>query len=127
VVATGIEIGDRVRVSRAPETEAAGIAELVGQVYGFTMPSTTGIAALGDQGQDVAFNVSFEGRSESVWIAPHLLALVDHAPGTTIGIGARAYVRQPDGSWEPLLEPTAARQGWIASLKAFFGRQREGS
>lgn len=38
-----LDFGDKVRILSAPETEAAGIAGQVVQVYGFTAPSATGI------------------------------------------------------------------------------------
>jgi len=38
-----ISFGDRVRVRATPATEAAGLLGLVGDVYGETTPSVTGV------------------------------------------------------------------------------------
>ena len=79
--------GDSVRVVDTPETREHEIAGLVGQVYGETTPSVTGVDVIGRSEVDFALSVSFEGRAETVWLAPHLVEFVDHAPGTTISIG----------------------------------------
>jgi hypothetical protein len=76
--------GDNVRVRPSPETEARGVAALLGQVYGETMPSVTGVAVIGEITRDHALNVHFEGRTETLWFAPELLEFVDHAAGAEI-------------------------------------------
>jgi hypothetical protein len=55
---------------------------------------------VGESSSDVAINVQLDDDSRSVWIVPELLELIDHAPGTTIGIGGASFVRRTDGSWE---------------------------
>src|SRR5579864_6930493 len=94
-----ISFGDNVCVIATPDTEALGVAGRVGQVYGHTTPSVTGVAVVGGAGSsDYALNVHFEGRAETIWFAPHLLEFVDHAPGTEIRVGAASAVRHADGS-----------------------------
>jgi hypothetical protein len=96
-----ISFGDNVRVAITPDTERAGIAGLKGQIYGETTPSVTGVDVVGVVSSDFAFNVYFEDLGTDFWIAPELLELLDHAPGTEIHISGAPYksIRQPDGTW----------------------------
>lgn len=100
--ATPLDFGDRVRIRVAPETIGAGVDGRTGQVYGTTTPSKGYVtdAILGELMVDLAINVQLDDEDLSVWIVPDLLELIDHAPGTTIGIGDASFVRQRDGSWE---------------------------
>ena len=90
---------DNVKVAATPETEELGLANRVGQVFGSTMPSATGVSFLGNTQQDCAIAVKFEDLPESIWFAPELLELVDHATGTRVTIGARKFKRGGDGVW----------------------------
>jgi hypothetical protein len=97
-----LAFGDRVRIRTAPETAEAGIDGRLGQIYGHTTPSK-GIVTdpvIGEPTSDIAFNVQLDEADVSIWIVPELIELVDHAPGTTIGVGDVSLVRQADGSWE---------------------------
>ena len=42
-----VSFGDNVRVVRTRETEALGVAGRVGQVFGYTTPSITGVVVVG--------------------------------------------------------------------------------
>jgi hypothetical protein len=95
----GLSFADHIRVLAAPETERAGLAGSVGQIYGFTTPSITGISVVGDLREDFAIAVQFEGRPEAVWLAAQVVELVDHAPGTEIGVGTKRLVRDASGEW----------------------------
>ena len=44
---TAFGFGDRVQIRQSPETVAAGVAALEGEIYGFTTPSTTGVEVIG--------------------------------------------------------------------------------
>lgn len=105
-----IVFGDNVRVRPSPETEARGVAGLVGQVYGETTPSVTGVAVVGEVTHDYALNVHFEGRSESLWFAPELLEFVDHAAGTEIRLDGvpKKWTRTSTGEWAE----SADRKPW---------------
>jgi hypothetical protein len=96
-----ISFGDNVRVRKTPETEAAGVAVLEGQVYGETTPSVTNVEILGEPDSDFALNVYFEDRGGSFWFAPSLLEFIDHAPGTEIRLEGvpKHWTRAADGSW----------------------------
>jgi hypothetical protein len=97
-----LAFGDRVRIRTAPETAEAGIAGRLGQIYGHTTPSKGYVTdpVIGESTSDIAFNVQLDDADVSIWIVPELIELVDHAPGTTIGVGDISLVRQADGSWE---------------------------
>jgi hypothetical protein len=41
----------------------------------------------------------FDGRPESLWLAPELLEFIDHAPGTEIEIGSKRFIRAASGDW----------------------------
>ncbi len=70
---TQISFGDNVRILSTPDTEATGLAGLVGNVHGVTTPSVIGIDVIGQITEDIAFNVFFEDRQEGFWFAPGLL------------------------------------------------------
>ena len=92
--------GDNVRIRAIPATEVLGIAGKVGQIYGETTPSITGLAVIGDLRRDYAINVYFAEFERSVWLAEELVEFVDHGPGTTMTIGDKTLVRRADGEWE---------------------------
>ena len=99
-----IASGDIVRVRSVPETEAIGIAGLVGQVSFETRPSiirgTRGVpAAIGHTLGDRILSVFFEGRTDmdgrsTLHLVPELLELIDNAP--------RQACTQRGGQFEPV-------------------------
>lgn len=96
-----ISFGDKVRVRSTPLAEQRGLVGMIGQVYGETTPSATGVKVIGEVSKDYAVNVFFKERDEGYWFAPELLEFVDHAPGTEIrleGIPKR-WVRTEAGEW----------------------------
>ena len=109
-----IRFGDNVRVCDTQATREIGLAGLIGQVYGETTPSVTGVQVIGKPRTDYAINVRIEGRKETYWFAADLLELVDHAPGTEIRVGSKRYVREADGQWRDLpgVEPRQSRPWW---------------
>jgi hypothetical protein len=108
------EFGDHVRIRSSEETESKGVAGLVGQVYGQTMPSVTSIEVIGELEFDYAINVFFEDRNESFWFAPTLVEFVDHAPGTEITIGgaAKKWIRTENGEWREESVKTKSSKPW---------------
>jgi hypothetical protein len=97
---TPIDTSDRIRVLRHPSTESAGIADLVGTIFGFSTPSQGYVPEfIGDAIDDVVINVDFGGTQPSTWVVPSLVEFVDHNPGMTMGVGDRELVRNADGSW----------------------------
>ncbi len=61
IVAGDISFGDQVRVVENDQTPG-GWAGLLGDCYGITTPSVTGVAVIGCSDGDVAFNIHFDGR-----------------------------------------------------------------
>jgi hypothetical protein len=107
---TEISFGDSVRVVSTPETDSLGVAGLVGQVYGITTPSVTGVSVIGDVVGDQAINVQLKERDEPLWFSPQLLELVDHAVGTEITIDGvpKKWIRSTDGDWNEI----ATKKPW---------------
>jgi hypothetical protein len=73
----------------------------VGNVFGETTPSVTGVEVIGDSKENRAINVFFEDRKKGFWFAPELLEFIDHAPGAEIrfdGIPKR-WIRSATGEW----------------------------
>ena len=91
--------GDRVRIRESPETLAAGVAGLEGEIYGFTTPSTTGVQVIGGAPDDYALNVSFEPTDATFWLRPDLVEFLHHNAGAEVVIGNMRLMRQTDGSW----------------------------
>jgi hypothetical protein len=96
-----ITFGDNVRLFSTPETEALGVAGQVGQVYGETTPSVTGVTVVGQLIGDLALNVHFEGRTDTLWFAPELLEFVDHGVGAEIRLDGvpKKWTRSASGEW----------------------------
>ena len=97
-----IAIFDRVRVRVAPETEAAGIAASVGQVYKVVRLSATGAKVIGQCNDDVAVSVHFDTRKETLWLAPELLEIVRSDRKAEAPI---QWVRSENGKWLEILMP----------------------
>jgi hypothetical protein len=93
--------GDNVRIRPSPETESKGLTGLVGNVYGQTTPSVSGVEVIGELTSDDAINVFFEDRHESFWFTLALVEFVDHAPGTEIALDGvpKKWVRTASGEW----------------------------
>lgn len=107
--------GDNVRIRSSVETEANGLAGLVGQVYGQTTPSVTGVEVIGKLESDYAINVFFADRQESFWFAPALVEFIEHGPVTHITVNgvAKTWVRAEDGQWrEEPLETKDSKPWW---------------
>jgi hypothetical protein len=109
----GLSFGDNVRVQRIPVTEAAGVAGMAGQIFGFTTPSATHIEVIGEVTDDFAVNVHMAERKEAFWFAANLLEFVDHGPGTEITLQgvAKKWARRETGEWEE--RPQAPSTGGI--------------
>jgi hypothetical protein len=100
VVHMNLDFGDRAKVVESPETTLLGLAGLIGVVYGVTKPSVTGVEVIGGTQSDLAFNLNFAGKKETLWFAPNLLEFVDHGAGMTASIGKNEFVRTSSGKWE---------------------------
>jgi hypothetical protein len=119
---TEISFGDNVKVVTAPETTGAGIAGTTGRVYGVTTPSVTAIQPLGHSGVDMAYNVYFDETGTDVWLAPHLVEFVDHAPGTVATLNGveDQWTRAGSGEWIEARDGTrhvSLFQRFLAALK----------
>ncbi|HTT92189.1 MAG TPA: hypothetical protein VMF65_21730 [Acidimicrobiales bacterium] len=95
-----ISFGDHVRVIEGDETRRGGWAGLLGQCYGVTTPSVTGVEVIGGSKGDIAFNVHFDDDSiADAWFHPVHIDYVDHAGGTESTIPNTRLVRDATGQW----------------------------
>ena len=108
-----VSFGDNVRVLPTIRTEEQGVAGLLGQVYGWTTPSVTGVEVIGEVHDDYAINVFFADRNESFWFTAELLEFVDHAPGTEISLKGdlKKWVRTEAGEWIESKADDSGREG----------------
>ena len=68
----------RVRVRSTGETAELGLAGLVGEVMGETIPSSSGVEEIiGGSGVDYAINAWFDEKGEQYWFHPDLLEAVE--------------------------------------------------
>lgn len=106
--------GDKVRIRHSPETESKGLAGLVGNVYGQSTPSVTGVEVIGELTSDYAINVFFKDRDESFWFAPALVEFVDHAPGMEVTLDGvpKKWVRTETGDWREESTDTKPSKPW---------------
>lgn len=109
-----IGFGDRVRIEEVDATILSGHSGRVGDCYGMTTPSETGVEVIGDTAEDVALNVHFEAEDvPDAWFAPEVVALVGHPEGSRAVVGDQAFVMDASGSWRPEgnggAEPTRRR------------------
>jgi hypothetical protein len=109
------EFGDRVRIREAPETLAARVAGLEGDIHGFTSPSATGVDVIGGAPDDHALNVNLDAMDEAFWFRPDLVILVHHNAGLEICVGGVTTVRQADGSWVEMPKKSQS------TFQKFFG------
>ena len=109
-----ISFGDTVQVLDTPETQALGIADGRGSVFGHTTPSSTGIEVVGARSRDYGINVYFDELDRGVWLAEELLAFVDHGAGGVMTLDGvdKQWVRAADGSWLEFDTAPAARRPW---------------
>jgi hypothetical protein len=93
--------GDRVRISDAEESRERGFVGRVGQVFGYSEPSSSGVGpVIGDRGEDFALSVFFAETEEQEWFAPHLVEFRDHSGPQTMSLkGGPSFTRDADGIW----------------------------
>jgi hypothetical protein len=117
------QFGDRVRIRRAAETEAAGIAGRTGQVFGTTRPSFSGVAVLGSPAEDVALGVAIDNSGRQIWLEPAFVEFVGHQEGLTVTLDGvpKTWARTESGFWQQL-PPRPPAPGWSARLKGLLRR-----
>lgn len=124
-MSVNISYGDNVRILRTADTERLGIAELIGNVYGETTPSETGVEVIGKLESDYALNVYFDTLDRSFWFAPQMLEFVNHAPGTEIFVHGSPFksVHQRDGTWKDV-PVNPAPESWLSRLLGRWKRSK---
>jgi hypothetical protein len=100
--------GDRVRIAHDPATGERGFAGREGEIHGESIPSVSGVAVIGDGGEDRAFSVYFDDSGEQAWFAVHLVELVRYGePGQEMRFDdGPTFVRDEVGGWSQVGGPT---------------------
>jgi hypothetical protein len=111
--------GDRVRIVSTPATVDAGVAGLVGSVFGETKPSASGVAVIGGAADDFALNVYFDERKESRWFTLELVEFLNLDAGTTFRLDGvpKKWVRQETGEWQEKDVPLSPWQRFLARFR----------
>jgi hypothetical protein len=94
-----------VRIRAIPETTALGLAGLVGEVYGWSVPSSTGVSPIiGPVPSDFVISVYLADRGEQVWIAPEWTDDMGDGTGRTAPLAGVPvhWVQRADDEWEEL-------------------------
>jgi hypothetical protein len=116
--------GDLVRIGDSSETRELGYSGRQGQVFGESIPSSSGVEpVIGDRGEDFALSVFFEDTREQEWFAPHLVEFVGRPERMEMSIdGGPSYELAPDGSWTEVRASTTRRlRGWLGGRKPGAG------
>ena len=112
------DFGDRVRIKVSPETLAAELAGLEGDIHGFTTPSVTGVTVVGGAPDDHALNVFVQSKNTAFWVRPDLVEFLHVNAGFELTVGGVSAVRQADGTWlETRAQPNEARPGFMSTIK----------
>jgi hypothetical protein len=106
---TNPTFGDRVRIRDAEDARQRGFVGRVGDVFGESVPSSSGVGpVIGDRGDDFALSVFFDETGEQEWFAPHLVEFLDHGGPQTMSLeGGPTFARDPEGKWHEVGGPTA--------------------
>lgn len=94
-----------VRIKESPETKRLGLAGKIGEVWGWTTPSSSRVSVVGEVAEDYAVSIHFEDISEAFWLSPELLERLDHHPGLEATIGGKRIFYTPDARWQEVTEP----------------------
>ena len=105
----------RVGIRSTPETVALGLAGLSGLAFGETKPSSSGVAVIGNAGDDYAIAVRVEARDETLWFAPDLLDRVGPPPRPR---GAWAVSEPPQRNETPMTRLL----GWLEQFLSRLGK-----
>jgi len=96
-------------------TTQLGLADSIGQVYGESIPSVSGVEVIGEVAKDRAINVFFEDRNKAYWFSPQLLDFIDHGAGTEITLDGvpKKWTRTITGEWDETdTQKSAKKKPW---------------
>ncbi len=72
-----IAFGATVKIVSTTITKERGLAGLLGEVLGTSIPSSSGVEVLGGKNDDVAYGVYIEDLDEDYWLPRELLEPVN--------------------------------------------------
>lgn len=96
--------GSTVRIKETEETADLALAGKEGEIYGETVPSSSGVEVIGQPKRDFAINVHFHDLGESFWFDEDLVEIVDQNIGADMTLGDVRYVKASAGEWVPETE-----------------------
>jgi len=93
--------GNKVKIKCSTETEAKGLASKIGEIYGHTTPTVTGVDVIGKTDKDFALNVYFDDIKESFWFDQSLIELLDNGAGTEMTLDGidKKWTKDSSGNW----------------------------
>jgi hypothetical protein len=112
-----IGFGDKVKFIDNEITRKEGIAGKEGSCLGFTTPSITEIAFLGNTTKDYAVSIQLKEDSNILWVTQDLVELIDYGEGQVMEVGNIRATRQSDGTWkEEFIDPSKEKRNWFMNL-----------
>jgi hypothetical protein len=93
--------GNTVKIKSSPETEKSDTAEKIGEIYGETTPSVTGVDVIGNLKRDYAVNVYFKDTKTSLWFDEDLLEVINSGEDSIMTLGDKSFIKTKSGDWIP--------------------------
>ena len=93
--------GNKVKIKNTPETEMIGLAGKIGEIYGHTTPTVTGVEVIGQTDKDFALNVYFEDKKEAFWFDENLIEELDKGEGSEFTLDGinKKWRKDSTGNW----------------------------
>ncbi len=95
-----ISFGDNVRILKTDITDNLGLAGLTGTIFGFTIPSSSGITGVvGSLEEDYAVSVHLDSLGESRWFSTELIEFVSASDVKSMTINGVKLIQDATGEW----------------------------
>lgn len=107
--------GNKVKIKNSPETETKDLAGKIGEIYGHTTPTVTGVEVIGQTDKDFALNIYFDDLKESFWFDESLIEQLDNGAGTEMTLDGidKKWTKDSNGNWiEENLAENSAKKWW---------------
>jgi len=105
IAACPFQFGDLVQIFADPCVVALGLEGKSGNVYGHTIPSSSGVVMSVPCDDDFAVNVYFEDLKAGFWLPEHLVHFIDGGAGATVTVENKTFIRQIDGRLRENVDP----------------------
>ncbi|WP_417888079.1 hypothetical protein [Zunongwangia sp.] len=106
--------GNKVKIKKTPATEMTGFARKIGEIYGHTTPTLTGVEVIGQSDKDFAINVYFEDIKEGFWFDENLIEELDKGEGSEFTLDGinKKWTKNSDGKWIEKDLPEGINKKW---------------